>query len=105
MAGTLEFRILGPLEVSLAGEAIPVGGPKQRALLALLLLSPNRVVSRDRLIVELFGDETATSADTALRVRVSRLRSALPSDEREARLVAKPPGYVLRVEPDELDLA
>ena len=105
MEDSLEFRILGPLEVSLGGEPVGVGGPKQRALLAMLLLSANRVVSRDRLIAELFGDETPTPADTALRVRVSRLRAALRSEEEEVRLVARAPGYVLRVEPDELDLA
>jgi WD40 repeat protein/DNA-binding SARP family transcriptional activator len=104
VAGSFEFRILGPLEVLLAAEPIRIGGPKQRALLALLLLSANRVVSRDRLIAELFGDDTPTPPDTALRVRVSRLRAALRSDDGQARLVARAPGYVLRVEPDELDL-
>ena len=105
MSESLEFRILGPLEVLLGGVPRRVGGPKQRALLALLLLSANRVVSRDRLVTELFGYETPTPADTALRVRVSRLRTALRSDEGEARLLARAPGYVLRVEQDELDLS
>lgn len=105
MSESFEFRILGPLEVLFRGVPRRVGGPKQRALLALLLLSANRVVSRDRLVAELFGDETPTPADTALRVRVSRLRTALRSDEGEARLLARAPGYVLRVEPDELDLS
>src|ERR671936_846687 len=78
MAATrLEFRILGPLVVRVDGTAVPVGGPKQRALLALLLLSANRVVSRERLIGELFADQSVNSADHALRNHVSRLRKVL----------------------------
>jgi WD40 repeat protein/DNA-binding SARP family transcriptional activator len=101
----LEFRILGPLGVRVDGSEVPVGGPKQRALLALLLLSANRVVSRDRLIDELFPDQSAESADHALRNQVSRLRKVLsPVAADEPRLVARPPGYLLRVEPGELDL-
>jgi len=101
----LEFRILGPLTVRVDGVAVPIGGPKQRALLALLLLSANRVVSRDRLIDELFRDEGVESADHALRNHVSRLRKILsPVATDDPRLVARPPGYLLRVEPGELDL-
>src|SRR5262249_10254554 len=84
----LEFAILGPLEVRVHGVAIQVGGPKQRALLALLLLSANRVVSRDRLVEELLRDQTTASAERALTVRVSRLRKALRADGDEPRLVA-----------------
>jgi WD40 repeat protein/DNA-binding SARP family transcriptional activator len=101
----LEFRILGPLEVRVDGVAVPMGGPRQRALLALLLLSANRVVSRDRLIEELMLDPLGDGATRALTVQVSRLRKALASvDGSEPRLVASPPGYVLRVMPGELDL-
>jgi WD40 repeat protein/DNA-binding SARP family transcriptional activator len=101
----LEFRILGPLSVRVDGETVPVGGPKQRALLALLLLSANRVVSRERLIEELFVEQSLTSADHALRNHVSRLRKVLsPAAGGEPRLVARSPGYLLRVEPGELDL-
>jgi DNA-binding SARP family transcriptional activator len=101
----LEFRILGPLEVRVDGVALPMGGPRQRALLALLLLSANRVVSRDRLIEELMLDPPGEKATRALTVQVSRLRKALASiDGSEPRLVASPPGYVLRVMPGELDL-
>jgi DNA-binding SARP family transcriptional activator len=99
----IQFRILGPLEVLVDGAQLRVGGPRQRALLALLLLSANEVVSRDRLIEELSGNGQTGSADHALRVQVSRLRKALgPSGEQ--RLLASPPGYLLRVEPGELDL-
>src|SRR5919201_365837 len=101
----LEFRILGPLVVRVDGAPIRLGGPKQRALLALLLLSANRVVSRDRLTDELFADQSVQSADHALRNHVSRLRKVLgPVATDEPRLVARAPGYLLRVEPGELDL-
>ena len=105
VASRLEFRILGPLVVRVDGMSVPVGGPKQRALLALLLLSANRVVSRERLIGELFSEQSSNSADHALRNQVSRLRKALsaPAGD-EPRLVARAPGYLLRVEPGELDL-
>ncbi len=104
-ASRLEFRILGPLAVRVDGTSVPIGGPKQRALLALLLLSANRVVARQRLIEELFAEQSMNSADHALRNQVSRLRKVLaPTAGDEARLVARAPGYLLRVEPSELDL-
>ncbi len=100
----LEFRILGPLELRLDGVSVPVGGPRQRALLALLLCNANRVVSRDGLIDELLRDQAAESAERTLRVQVSRLRKVLAAGEGESRLIARPPGYMLRVEAGELDL-
>ena len=99
----LEFRILGPLEVRRGGEPIALGGPKQHALLAILLLNANRVVSRDRLISEL--QVTTADADRVLRVQTSRLRKVLESGEPDnARLITRSPGYLLRVEEGELDL-
>ena len=96
----MEFRILGPLEVWDDGGEVSLGGPKPRALLAVLLLHPNEVVPTDRLIDELWGDDSPEDATAALRVNVSRLRKALPQDV----LTTRSPGYVIRVEPDELDL-
>ena len=96
----MEFRILGPLEVWDGGCEVSLGGRKPRALLALLLLHPNEVVAADRLIDELWGEDSPERAAAALRVNVSRLRKALPQDV----LTTRSPGYVVRVEPDELDL-
>ena len=96
----MEFRILGPLEVWDEGGELSLGGPKPRALLAVLLLHPNEVAPTDRLIDELWGEDAPEDAAAALRVNVSRLRKALPQDV----LTTRPPGYVIRVEPDELDL-
>src|SRR5439155_3810803 len=75
----LEFRILGPLAVRVDDTPVPIGGPKQRALLALLLLSANRVVSRERLIGELFSEQSVNSADHALRNHVSSPRPSPPT--------------------------
>jgi len=72
----MEFRILGPLEVSDGERLVGLSGARQKALLALLLLHANEVVSQDRLIDELWGEEPSGSAGTALRVTMSRLRKA-----------------------------
>lgn len=96
----MEFRILGPLEVWAGGGEVPLGGPKPRALLTVLLLHPNEVVPTDRLIDDLWGERSPEDAAAALRVNVSRLRKALSQDV----LATRAPGYALRVEPDELDL-
>jgi DNA-binding SARP family transcriptional activator len=100
----LRFGILGPLEVRIGGSLVRVGGPRQRALLALLLCNANRAVSRDQLIDELLSDQSADSAERMLRVQISRLRKALADGDPQSRLLARPPGYLLRVEDGELDL-
>ena len=74
----MEFGLLGPLEVRAAGRQLSLGPPKQRALLALLLLNANRVVSRERLIDELWGEGPPETAVKALQVYVSQLRKVLP---------------------------
>ena len=96
----MEFRVLGPLEARDERGEIPLAGHRPRALLALLLLHANEVVPADRLIDELWGDDSPDGAAGALRVNVSRLRKALPPEVLETRA----PGYVVRVEPDALDL-
>jgi len=93
--------VLGPLEVVDGLRTLDLGGPKQRALLALLVLDANRPVSRDRLIDALWEDQPTPTAAKALQVYVSQLRKTLGRD----RVVTAPGGYLLRVEPDEVDLA
>jgi DNA-binding SARP family transcriptional activator len=95
-----EFRLLGPLEVLVDGKPLRIAAAKPRALLALLLLNRNRVVSTERLIDELWGEEVPARAMKALQVYVSQLRKALGPD----RLVTRPPGYELRVDDGELDV-
>jgi DNA-binding SARP family transcriptional activator/tetratricopeptide (TPR) repeat protein len=96
----MEFRILGPLEVFDEGRSVDVGAAKQRALLAVLLLNANRVVSSDRLIEALWGERAPGTAPKALQVYVSQLRKALGRD----RILTRAPGYELRVDAGELDL-
>ena len=98
----MEFRILGPLEVRHDGEPIPLRGAKQRALLAVLLLHANEVVSTDRLVEDLWGEEPPDAGGAALRVRVSQLRKALGVGGGDLQTQA--PGYVLRLDDEQLDL-
>lgn len=101
----MEFKILGPLEVWERGRPLPLGGAKQRALLAIFLLHANEVVARDTLIDELWGERPPASAPHTLEAYVSRLRKTLPADRSgEPVLVTRAPGYMLRVGFDELDL-
>ena len=95
-----DFRVLGPLEASVEGRSIPLGGLRQRTLLVLLLLRANESVSRDRLIDDLWGTEPPATAANALAALVARLRRALPTD----LLLTTPAGYELNVEPEALDL-
>ena len=73
----MEIRILGPLEVVSGDEHLALGGPNQRALLALLVLHANQPVRRDLLIDEIWGESPPKSADVSLNGYVSKLRSAL----------------------------
>jgi YVTN family beta-propeller protein len=98
----LRFNLLGPLEVRRGGTAIELGPRKQRAVLALLLLSANRVVPTERLIDDLWGDSPPETARSALQVYVAGLRKALADDGDLLRTVA--PGYVLELRRASLDL-
>ena len=98
----MDFGILGPLEISDDGRVLSLRGTKQRALLALLLLHANQVVSTDRLIDQLWGDDPPDSGTAALQVRVSKLRKALGAGGET--IVTKAPGYVIRLGSDRLDL-
>jgi DNA-binding SARP family transcriptional activator len=95
-----DFRILGPLEVSDETGPLLLGGLKQRAVLAMLLLEPGRIVAVDRLIDALWGEQPPRTATTSLQNFISQLRKTLGTDVLET----KPPGYRLRIRPGELDL-
>src|SRR5829696_1774392 len=97
----MQFRLLGPLEVVDGDRPLILGGAKQRSLLAVLLLHANEVVASDRLIAELWGERPPATAAKSVQTYVSRLRRELG----ERRLATRPPGYVIHVEPSELDLA
>jgi DNA-binding SARP family transcriptional activator/class 3 adenylate cyclase len=97
----IEFRVLGPLEVVRDGAPVVVGGQRQRALLALLLIRANEIVSIERLVDELWGEHPPKTATTSLQNAVVQLRKAIGPDV----LVTRHPGYVLKVTPEQLDLA
>lgn len=104
----MDFRILGPLEAHAAAGPLPLGGAKPRALLALLLLNANQVVSSNRLIEELWGEQPPDTATTALQGHVSALRKLLEPGRARGEpnrvLLTRPPGYLLQIEPEQLDL-
>ena len=114
----MDYRILGPLEVSDGDRPLALGGERQRALLAILLLHAGEVVSVDRLIDDLWGERSPSGAPKALQAHISRLRKALDADgagppttdgeptgsSSPGVLVTRGHGYLLRVQRGELDL-
>jgi DNA-binding SARP family transcriptional activator len=96
----MDFVILGSLEVIEGGRSLPLGGVKQRALLAILLLHANQVVSRDRLIEGIWTGRLPAGPMQTLDAYVSRLRKLLGPD----RILRRADGFALTVAPQELDL-
>ena len=105
----MEFRILGPLEVVEGDRVVALGSGKARALLAVLLLHANEVVPSERLIEELWGDAAPVTVAKSVQTYVSHLRRALHGEQgdngADGLLVTRAGGYVLRLEPGQLDLA
>jgi WD40 repeat protein/DNA-binding SARP family transcriptional activator len=97
----VEFRLLGPLEASEAGRPISLGGPKQRAVLTHLLLRANQLVPAERLIDEVWGEAPPPAVRSSLQSYVSHLRTALGA----GRLEGRSQGYVLHVDPSEVDVS
>ena len=97
----MQVLVLGPLEVrDDNGVVVPLSGARIRALTALLALEAGRVVSTDRLIDSLYGDEQPQRAGNALQLHVSRLRRAVKSP---GAIVTRAPGYLLDLEGDDVD--
>ena len=103
----MQFQVFGGIGITEGGRRVEAGPPKQRAVLALLLLEANRVVPADRL-VELLWDGEATTGLGALQSYISRLRNVLEPDRRPRDpatvLLTQPPGYRLVVDRGDLDL-
>jgi predicted ATPase len=95
----MRIQVLGPIAVTCGNRPLALGGPRQQAVLAVLLVSANRAVSADRLIDEVWGSSPPASVRDALYTYVSNLRRLFGAD----RLVRSAGGYQLRVEPDEID--
>ena len=103
----MQYRVLGSLEVEHDGRLVDLGRPKQRALLALLLVHANRLVPADRIVEDLWPGELPADPAAALQVQVSRLRHVLAGCgfDAQAMLESRRPGYVLHVDEDALDAA
>lgn len=99
------YRLLGPVEVVRDGRPVELGPPKQRAVLAVLLLDAGRVVSTDRLIDAVWGDDHPPSVTASLQAYISNLRRLLRDDERATSpIVRQPPGYLVDVATEDLDV-
>ncbi len=94
------FRVLGPVEVETGGRVLDLGGPRLRALLALLVAAAGREVSVPALVEALWEDNAPGDAHRTVRTYVSRLRKALAAPE---LILTRPPGYLLLAEPDTVD--
>jgi DNA-binding SARP family transcriptional activator len=96
----LRYQVLGLIELSSGDGSVRLGGPKQRAVLALLLLNANRVVSERQFLAMVWGDDPPLSVRGQLQMYVSQLRKLIG----EPVIMRRPPGYLIQVRPGELDL-
>jgi len=99
----LQFRVLGPVGVTDGRQSLPLGGPKQRALLADLILNTGSIVPTARLIDDLWGDAPPPTAGHTVEAYIARLRRVLRDGSAAGVLLTRPPGYVLDVEPGHVD--
>src|SRR6516165_7593929 len=100
----LEFCVLGPVEVSEGGQNLPLGGPKQRALFADLILNAGTIVSTAQLIDDVWGDVSPPTAGHTVETYIARLRRVLRDGSRPEVLLTRSPGYLLDVEPEHVDV-
>ena len=100
----MEFRILGPLEVVSEGQTLEISSPQQRALLVLLVLNANRVLSSDSIADRIWDGRLPDSGTKALAFHVSRLRDALAPGRQHGKpaggIETEAGGYVLRADPE-----
>ena len=99
----VHYRLLGSLEVRSNGRVVDLGPPKQRALLAILLLHAGEVVSTDRLIELVWTDNPPRTAAHSIQIYVSGLRKALEAVGAERAIVTSAPGYLVEADPDSID--
>lgn len=103
----INFRVLGPIEVTAEGRILSLGGRKQRLILALLLLNANQMVPIERLISEVWGANAPEHPRNTVQVYISNLRNALRSGDPAAQdqlLVTQKPGYRIQVNTEQLDM-
>ncbi|MFY1598320.1 BTAD domain-containing putative transcriptional regulator [Micromonospora sp. WMMD737] len=99
----MEFNVLGPVEMRLDGQGVPLGGTKPRTLLAALLVHHGQVVPTERLFEVLWGPRPPSRARAILQTYVSGLRQLLRPLAGRASITTTPPGYALRLAPGMLD--
>jgi len=99
----MDFRLLGSLEVSAQGAVAELGPPKQRALLAILLLHAGEIIPVDRLIDLLWGEHPPRTANHSIQIYISDLRKAIDSLGGKEILTTRPPGYLLNADPASID--
>src|SRR3954453_11609847 len=99
----VEFQLLGPVEARVGQRVLVLGGPGQRALLALLLVHANEPLSLDRLVDQLWNGQPPPTAAKIVQLYVSRLRKELAAAGQDRLLLTRAPGYVLQVQPDQID--
>jgi len=100
----VDLRLLGPLEVVADGTLVDLGPPKQRAVLAVLLLHAGEIVGSDQLIEQVWGEHPPRTAAHSVQLYVSELRKALEPVNGGPVIETRPPGYVLRAEPERIDV-
>jgi DNA-binding SARP family transcriptional activator/tetratricopeptide (TPR) repeat protein len=107
----VEFRVLGPVEVRVAGRPVPSGEPRQRAVLAVLLLHAGRAVNLDTMIDRVWGDSAPRQARRSVYAYIARLRRALdeaigaePAEAADQPLIRTSGGYLLDVDPEQVDV-
>jgi len=105
LAAVIEFALLGPLEVRRDGQAVRLGGFKQRLLLGVLLVEANRAVATLRLIELLWGTDPPETAANILQQYISQLRRLLETQGGRQTLVSQAPGYRLQMDPEQVDAA
>ncbi len=99
----MRFEVLGPMRVTVNADSLALGSPQQQKVLALLLASPNQVVSTDRLVDEVWGDEPPDSARHLVQDYIWRFRRLLGEVEDGLRIDRQGSGYTIAVSPNELD--
>ena len=99
----VQFQLIGQLRVSTDSDVVQLGSPKQRAVLAVLLLHANEIVATERIIDLVWGDRAPRTADHSVQIYISELRKALGAVSADDLIETRPPGYVLNVPPDSVD--
>jgi len=100
----LTVRLLGPVRLLSGSRVVPVGGPGVRGLLALLALEANRVVGLEEIIDALWGHDPPATARTIVHGNVSQLRRALRAVAEDVGILTTPPGYQLKIDPEQIDV-